>query len=286
MKYQFILDHQDEHTTTILCEALNIKRSSFYDWLSRSESERDKRNNYLLNRIKTIHKTSRENYGAVKTWQALIESGERCGLHRIERLRRKHGIEAKRMKLFRASASGRNSEPAADNILNREFMVKAPDRVWVGDITFIATRKGVLFLATIIDLYSRKIVGWSMSDKQNRHLVKDALLMAIENRKPKAGLVHHTDRGVQYTAREYKAILEAHDMIQSMSRTGNCHDNAVAESFFSHLKNELIYHRNFANRDEARTAIFDYIEVFYNPQRTHQTLGYKSPSDYEMMNVA
>ncbi len=286
MKYQFILDHQDEHTTTILCEALNIKRSSFYDWKLRSESESDKQNSYLLNRIKTIHKASRENYGAVKTWKALRDSGESCGLHRIERLRRKHGIEAKRMRLFRASNSSRNSEPAADNILNREFIVHAPDRVWVGDITFITTRKGVLFLATIIDLYSRKIVGWSMSDKQNRHLVKDALHMAIENRKPKAGLIHHTDQGVQYTAREDKTILEAHDMIQSMSRKGNCHDNAVAESFFSHLKNELIYHRTFADRDEARSAVFDYIEVFYNQQRTHQTLGYKTPNDYEMMNVA
>lgn len=286
MKYQFIRDHQDEHTTTVLCEALNIKRSSYYDWLSRSESKRDKQDRYLLNRIKTIHKISRENYGAVKTWQVLRDTGEDCGLHRIERLRRKHGIEAKRMRLFRASNSGRNSEPAADNILNRDFIVKRPDRVWVGDVTFITTRKGVLFLATIIDLYSRKIVGWSMSNKQNRHLVKDALHMAIENRKPKAGLIHHTDQGVQYASREYRAILEAHDMIQSMSRKGNCHDNAVAESFFSHLKNELIYHRDFVNRDEARSAIFDYIEVFYNQQRHHQTLGYKTPSDYEMMNVA
>ena len=286
MKYQFIRDHQDEHKTTVLCDALNIKRSSYYDWLSRSESNRDKKNRYLLNRIQTIHKTSRENYGAAKTWQALRDSGEACGLHRVERLRRKHGIEAKRMRLFRASNSGRNSEPAVDNVLNRAFIVKQPDRVWVGDITFITTRKGVLFLATIIDLYSRQIVGWSMSDKQNRHLAKDALHMAVKSRQPKPGLIHHTDQGVQYKSSEYRAILNAHDMIQSMSRKGNCHDNAVAESFFSHLKNELIYHRDFADRDEARSAIFDYIEVFYNRQRLHQTLGYKSPIDYEMMNVA
>jgi putative transposase len=286
VKYQFILDHQNEHKTTVLCDALNIKRSSYYDWLSRSESYRDKQNRYLLNRIQTIHKLSRENYGAVKTWQALRGTGEDCGLHRVERLRRKHGIEAKRMRLFRASNSGRNNEPASDNILNRAFTVKQPDRVWVGDITFITTRKGVLFLATIIDLYSRQIVGWSMSDKQNRHLAKDALHMAIKSRQPKPGLIHHTDQGVQYTSSEYRAILNAHDMIQSMSRKGNCHDNAVAESFFSHLKNELIYHRDFTDRDEARSAIFDYIEVFYNRQRLHQTLGYKSPIDYEMINVA
>ena len=207
-------------------------------------------------------------------------------MHRVERLRRLQGIEAKRMRLFRASRSGRNNEPSADNILDRAFTVNQPNRVWVGDITFIPTRKGVLFLATIIDLYSRKIVGWSMSDKQNRYLVKDALLMAIENRKPEPGLIHHTDQGIQYTSRDYQAILKAHDMIPSMSRKGNCHDNAVAESFFSHLKNELIYHRDYSDRNEARAAIFDYIEVFYNRQRHHQTLGYKTPVEYEMMNVA
>jgi putative transposase len=190
------------------------------------------------------------------------------------------------MRLFRASNSGRNSEPAADNVLDREFIVKQPDRVWVGDITFITTRKGVLFLATVIDLYSRQIVGWSMSNKQNRHLVKDALFMAIEARNPKPGLIHHTDQGTQYKSRDYQALLKAHDMIPGMSRKGNCHDNAVAESFFSHLKNELIYHEDFADRDEARSAIFDYIEVFYNRQRLHQTLGYKTPIEYEMMNVA
>ena len=286
MKYRFIQDHQDDHKITILCEALNIKRSSYYDWLARPESKRDKENRSLLARIQLVHQSSRENYGAIKTWKALRASGERCGLHRVERIRRKHGIEAKRMRLFRASNSGRNNEPAADNVLDREFITKQPDRVWVGDITFITTRKGVLFLATVIDLYSRQIVGWSMSDKQNRHLVKDALLMAVEARDPKPGLIHHTDQGIQYRSRDYQALLNAHDMIPSMSRKGNCHDNAVAESFFSHLKNELVYHRTFVDRDEARSAIFDYIEVFYNRQRLHQTLGYKTPIEYETMNVA
>ena len=286
MKYQFIQDHRNKHKVTVLCDALSVKRSSFYDWASRPESLRDKEDRYLLNRIRTIHLGSRGNYGAFKTWQALRKSGEQCGLHRVERLRRKHAIEAKRMRLFRASNTGRNSDPAADNVLDRHFKVTQPDRVWVGDITFITTRKGALFLATIIDLYSRKIVGWSMSDKQTRHLVKDALMMAIDSRKPKSGLIHHTDQGIQYTSREYQAILKAHDMIPSMSRKGNCHDNAVAESFFSHLKNELIYHEDFTDRDQARSVIFDYIEVFYNRQRIHETLGYKTPNEYEMMNVA
>ena len=286
MKYQFIEDHHNTHRITILCEALDIKRSSYYDWRSRKQSQREKQNKVLLNQIRAIHKASRESYGAVKTWKQLQASGESCGLHRVERLRRKYGIEAKRMRLFRASNSGRNAEPVADNVLNRQFDVTQPDRVWVGDITFIPTRKGVLFLATIIDLYSRHVVGWSMSNKQDRYLVKDALLMAIAARQPKPRLIHHTDQGCQYTSGDYQAILTAHDIIPSASRKGNCHDNAVAESFFSHLKNELIYHRDFMNRDEARSAIFDYIEVFYNRQRIHQTLVYKTPIEYEMMKVA
>ena len=286
MKYQFIQDYKDEYRVTVLCEALDIKRSSYYDWRSRLESPRAKQNRYLLKRIRMIHEASRENYGAVKTWKVLRAAGETCGLHRVERLRHKHGIEAKRMRRFKAAYRGRNTELVADNILNREFNVKHPNRVWVGDITYITTRKGLLFLATIIDLYSRQVVGWSMSNKQNRSLVKDALHMAIESRQPKPGLIHHTDRGIQYTSGEYQRLLKSHDMIQSLSRKGNCHDNAVAESFFSHLKNELTYHRDFKDQDEARSSIFDYIEVFYNRLRIHQTLNYKTPVEYEMMKVA
>jgi len=183
VKYQYISDHRDEHRVTLLCDALDIKRSSYYDWRARHESQREQHNRYLLNRIKSIHDASRETYGAVKTWKQLRAAGERCGLHRVERLRRMHGIEAKRMKRFRASNSGRNNEPAAPNLLSRRFNVKRPNRVWVGDITFIATRKGVLYLATLIDLYSRQIIGWSMSKNPDRYLVKNALLMAIENRR-------------------------------------------------------------------------------------------------------
>ena len=286
MKYQFIADHRDIYRITVMCDALNIKRSSYYDWQSREESERAKHDNMLVEKIKMIHTASRENNGARKTWQALRNSGETCGLHRVERLRRKYGIEAKRCRLFRASNTGRYGEPCADNVLDRQFSIKQPDRVWVGDITFIHTGKGTLFLAVVIDLYSRQVVGWSMANKQDRYLVKDALLMAIGARQPKPGLIHHTDRGIQYTCSEYQALLKMHSMVPSLSRKGNCHDNAVAESFFSHLKNELIYHYRFHDREQARSAIFDYIEVFYNRQRLHQTLNYKTPVEYEMMKVA
>jgi len=159
-----------------------------------------------------------------------------CGLHRVERLRQRHGIEAKRMRRFQSAQRGRTSDTVAMNVLNRDFQTHQPDRVWVGDMTFIATRKGVLHLAVLIDLYSRHVVGWSMSEKQNRYLVKDALRMAIDARTPSPGLIHHTDQGIQYRASDYQAILLTHGMIPSMSRKGNCHDNAVAESFFSQLK--------------------------------------------------
>lgn len=286
MKYQFIADHQDVFRVTVMCEALNIKRSSYYDWKLRAESKRARQDRTLIEKIRRIHTASRENNGARKTWRALRATGETCGLHRVERLRRKSGIEAKRRRLFRASNTGRYGEACADNVLNRQFTVKQPDRAWVGDITFVYTRKGTLFLAVVIDLYSRQVVGWSMANKQDRYLVKDALLMAIEAREPKPGLIHHTDRGIQYTCSEYQALLGMHGMVPSLSRKGNCHDNAVAESFFSHLKNELIYHCDFHDREQARLAIFDYIEVFYNRQRLHQTLNYKTPVEYEMMEVA
>lgn len=271
------------HRVSVLCQAMDVSRSGFYDWNSRPESARCQQNQQLLQHIRKIHSDSREHYGAVKVWQALRDKGEQCGLHRVERLRSAHGIEAKRVQRSRAAYAARNNAPAAPNILNRAFDVRQPNRVWVGDITFIATRKGWLYLAIILDLYSRQIVGWAMSQKPDRYLVKDALLMAIRHRKPKPGLIHHTDQGIQYASSDYQALLKANNMIVSMSRKGNCHDNAVAESFFSNLKNELICHRNFANHDEARSAIFDYIEVFYNRQRIHQTLGYKTPIAYEMM---
>ena len=200
-------------------------------------------------------------------------------------LRRLHGIESIRMKRFRASRRARNNEPMAENKLDRKFNVEQPDRSWVTDTTFIVTRQGWLYLAVVIDLYSRKIVGWAMSARNNRQLVCDALAMAIRHRQPKAGLMHHSDQGNTYTSTQYRELLSRHGMIASMSRKGNCHDNAVAESFFGNLKNEMTYHRDFMTRQEAKSAIFDYIELFYNRNRLHQTLNYKSPVEYEIMQA-
>lgn len=279
--------HRHQFHIQSLCRALDVSRSGFYAWCRRPASRRSQENRRLLTRIEALHRDTREAYGADKTWRALRAEGETAGRHRIARLRRAHGIEAKRMRRFRAAYAARNSEPAAPNLLNRRFAVDAPDRVWAGDITFIPTRQGALYLAVLLDLYSRRVVGWAMSAHPNQRLVVDALRMAIVQRRPAPGLIHHSDQGVQYSASDYRRLLAEHDIIPSMSRKGNCHDNACVESFFSHLKNDVTYHTPFATRDEARSSLFDYIEVFYNRQRIHQTLGFKTPSDYERsMDVA
>ncbi len=276
-------DHQTTFRIQSMCRALNVSRSGFYAWRTRPVSPREQANQQLLARIEALHQAKRGVYGADKTWQALRAEGERCGRHRVARLRRQYGIEAKRMRRFRAAYAARNSAPPAPNLLARDFTAPQPDRIWAGDITFIPTRRGPLYLAVLLDLYSRRVVGWSMSAHPNQHLVMDALRMALLQRQPKPGLIHHSDQGIQYAASDYRAMLAAHDIIPSMSRKGDCYDNACVESFFSHLKNDLVHHHRFADRDEARSAIFDYIEVFYNRQRSHQSLGYQTPLHYEQM---
>lgn len=247
-------------------------------------SERARRNADLLHRIRQIHARSRENYGAVKTLEALHAEGVDCGIKRVARLRRLHGIEAKRRR-FKQAYRARHSEPPAPNLLDRNFAAHAPDCVWATDITFVPTREGWLYLAVVIDLYSRRVVGWAMHRRINLPIAVEALAMAIEQRRPAPGLIHHSDRGQLYLATAYRDLLKAHGMIQSMSRKGDCYDNAVVESFFSNLKNELTWHRSFATRDEARRAIFDYIELFYNRERLHHTLDYVSPMQYEDSRV-
>jgi putative transposase len=267
----------------LMCAVLGVSASGFYGWSSRPVSRREQENRRLLNRIRSIHAEAAENYGTVKTWKELRNEGKSCGRHRVARLRRINGIVAKRMRRFRAAYAARNSEPAAPNLLAQNFTADAPNRIWVSDITFISTRKGWLYLAVVVDLYSRRIIGWSMGNRINQQLVIDALTMAIRQRNPESGLIHHSDQGIQYTGTMYQTILKAHDMIASMSRKGNCYDNAVAESFFSNLKNELVFHDDYYDRDEARAAIFNYIEVFYNRKRLHETLDYISPAQYEIL---
>jgi putative transposase len=285
VKHQFIAESQVSYSITALCRALRVSRCGYYAARTRTPSPRTRRNADLLQHIRRIHTQSRENYGTVKTLRALRAEGVDCGLKRVRRLRRLHGIEAKRRRRFRQAYAARHSEPPAPNLLNRDFTASAPDRVWATDITFVPTREGWLYVAAVIDLHSRRVVGWAMRERINLTLAVEALTMATRQRRPRPGLVHHSDQGQLYLATAYRDLLKAHGMIQSMSRKGDCYDNAVAESFFSSLKNELTWHRSFTTRDEARSAIFDYIELFYNRERSHQTLDYVSPVRYEECNV-
>jgi len=281
VKYGFIRAHQDQFSVSRLCAVLKVSRNRYYDWRDRPESKRSRDNRAVLGQIRAVHTRSRQAYGALKTWRELRAEGHQWGRHRVARLRREAGIEARRKRRFRVTTQSRVGVVAAKNRLKQRFKAKAVDRVWVGDITFVPTAEGWLYLAVLIDLYSRRVVGWAMSERIDQQLVLDALNMALLQRRVKPGLIHHTDQGRQYSSAAYLAVLKQHGMIASMSRRGNCYDNAVAESFFSSLKNELIHHSSFRTRDEARTAIFEYVEVFYNRQRRHQSLDYCSPVDYE-----
>ena len=281
MKYGFIQAHQDQFSVSRMCAVLQVSRNGYYDWRDRPESKRSRDNRAALTQIREVHTQSREAYGGLKTWRELRAKGFSWGRHRIARLRREAGVEARRKRQFRITTQSRAGGVAADNRLKQRFEAKAVNRIWVGDITFVPTAEGWLYLAVLIDLYSRRVVGWAMSERIDQQLVLDALNMALLQRRVKPGLIHHSDQGRQYSSAAYQAVLQRHRMIASMSRRGNCYDNAVAESFFSSLKNELIHHSTFRTRHEARTAIFEYIEVFYNRQRRHQSLDFISPIDYE-----
>lgn len=281
MKYAFIREHQNEFAAARWCWLLQVSRSGYYHWLKRPESRRAREDRELLVHIRRVHLEGRRAYGAVKTWRELRDQGIACGKHRVARLRKHDGIEAQRKRRFRLTVENRNTAPAAPNLLGQRFDAAQPNRVWVGDMTFIRTRAGFLYLAVLLDLYARRVVGWSMHDRPNLAVTLRALDMALEQRQPAPGLVHHTDQAPLYSAYEYRDRMQNHGLVPSMSGRGNCYDNAVAESFFSNLKNELVHHCDFHTRDAARVAIFDYIEVFYNRRRRHQTLGYLSPVQFE-----
>ena len=281
MKYAFIREHQTEFGVARWCWLLQVSRSGYYHWFKRPESRRAREDRELIVHIRRVHLENRRAYGSVKTWRELCDRGVACGKHRVARLRKCDGIEAQRKRRFRLTVQNRNTAPAAPNLLRQQFVAAQPDRIWVGDMTFIRTRAGFLYLAVLLDLFARKIVGWSMHDRPNLEVTLRALDMALEQRRPAPGLVHHTDQAPLYSAYEYRDRMQDHGLVPSMSGRGNCYDNAVAESFFSNLKCELVHHCDFHTREAARAAIFDYIEVFYNRQRRHQTLGYLSPMQFE-----
>ena len=263
-----------------MCRLLEVSRSGYYAWRTRTESERARRDRELSVMVRRAHSQSRKKYGSPRIHGQLKAEGVRCGRKRIARLMQDEGLVGLQRKKFRRVRSGA-AEAIAANTLERGFAVKEVNRVWAGDITYLPTAEGWLYLAVLIDLASRRVVGWSMRNEPDHRLTLGALEMAWGRRQPGPGLVHHSDRGNQYTCRAYQAALKARGIEPSMSRKGNCWDNAVVESFFSTLKLELCYERQFATRPEARRAIFDFIEVWYNRKRLHSTLGYVSPAAFE-----
>lgn len=270
----------------LMFKVMAVSKSGYYEWLHRGISNREQANNTLTEKIRLVHQESRKTYGSRRIYEELRAQGIPCSKNRVVRLKRKAGIMAKTQRRFKITTDSKHNLPISKNILNREFNVLAPNTHWVVDISYVPTMEGWLYLAVVVDLFSRKVIGWSMDDNMKTGLVKTALLKALKGRKISKGLVHHSDRGSQYASFEYQSLLSAHQITSSMSRTGNCWDNAVAESFFHTLKTELIYHCRYKTREEAIQSIFEYIEVFYNRKRRHSTLGYQSPESYEMMALA
>ena len=265
----------------MMCRLFQLSRSGLYAARDRPASAHSRKDLALRTRIEQLHVQQKHAPGVIKTWHLLRAEGLVCGRNRVARLRRIAGIVTSRTVRFRQMRSYQKTEPPAPNLVQRQFDVKAPNSVWVGDITHIPTRKGPLYLAAYLDLYSRRVIGWATSTKQTAELVVTALHAGIKQRRPSRGLICHTDQGAQFGSTVYRNHLHDHGITPSMSRRGNCHDNAVAESFFSSLKNELTHNFSFENVDDALSAITDYIEVYYNRQRLHQTLGYRTPAQFE-----
>jgi transposase InsO family protein len=260
---------------------LDVSVAGFYAWASRPESERARANRKLVTTIRAIHAESRERYGSPRIHAELKSRGHDVGKNRVARLMSENGVEARGKRKFRKTADPQHDRPVADNLVARNFDVSAPNQVWVTDITYIWTREGWLYLAAILDLFSRRVVGWATRESLHRDLTLDALSAALNNRNVRPGLVHHSDRGSQYASQEYQERLTANGIVCSMSRRGDCWDNAVAESFFATLKGELVAHEDFASRVDAEQALFEYIEVFYNRQRRHSSLSYATPAKFE-----
>jgi transposase InsO family protein len=281
MKYRFIEREQGQYSVKQLCENAGIGRSSYYAWKKRKTSARDEKNVELMGLIQLIYKHSRKTYGYPRVYAQLRKDGEKCNKKRVARLMRVAELQGQRKSRKVYTTDSKHDYPVAENLLNREFEAQKPNEKWVADITYIPTDEGWLYLAGVLDLYSRRIVGWDMSGKIDAKLVERALRMALYQRQPDRGLLHHSDRGSQYASHSIQNILAANHIQVSMSGKADCYDNAVMESFFSTLKNEWVHHQRYRSRSQARTDIFDYIEGFYNTVRLHSTLRYLSPAEYE-----
>jgi len=292
MKFAWIHEHQGVWPTGLLCRTLKAARSGYYAWLGRPRSARARRREELVGQIRLVHEQSRRVYGSPRVHRELLGRGVRCSKNTVARLMRENDLYSRTKRRFRVTTTdSRHDHAIAPNTLDQSFRPPAPNRVWAADITYLPTREGWLYLAVVIDLFSRRVIGWATADHLRASLAIDALTMALDQRRPTdprtggggggGGLLHHSDRGVQYACDSYRAVLDAHGIAASMSRTGNCYDNAVVESFFKSLKTEWTHHHDYATRAAARQSVFEYLEVFYNRQRRHSSLGYVSPVAFE-----
>jgi len=264
-----------------LCTTLDISVSGYYAWKKRPESKRKQQNREVVEQIKLIHQQSRQTYGSPRVYVDLKEKGITCSENRVAKLMKRHQIAANRKRKFVVTTDSNHDLPVAENKLSQDFTASNPNQKWVTDITYIWTTEGWLYLAVVLDLFSRKVVGWSMNASMERGLVINALSMALLDRKPPEGLLHHSDRGSQYASNDYQQVLNDYGIICSMSRKGNCYDNAVMESFFATLKQELVYRQPYRSRQDTKQYIFEYIQVWYNRKRKHSALQYLSPEQFE-----
>lgn len=274
------------HSVSMMCRLLEVSSSGYYDWASREPSNQSVKNQQLLHKIKTIYEANKARSGAIRVTHALHQAGESVGRHRVARLMRLHGLRAKAAKKFKATTNSKHRLPVADNLLKQNFSANKPNEKYVTDITYIWTEEGWLYLATVMDLYSRMLIGWCLSERMTTQLVIDALQMALWRRKKPIGVIVHSDRGSQYCSEAYQALLSEHGLICSMSKAGDCYDNAAMESWNHSFKVEAIHGEKFKTRFDAKNHVFDYIEVYYNRQRLHSRLGYMSPEVFEAKFVA
>jgi putative transposase len=277
VSYAFIRNHVADYPVQVMCEVLGVSRSGYYAWASRPESTRAVEDRAVAAEIRTAHEASRGRYGSPRVHATLRGHGRRVGRKRVARLMRGMGLSARRKRRFRRTTDSAHAFPVAPNLLGRDFTANAPDRVWLADLTYIWTAEGWLYLAVVLDLFSRRVVGWAMADHLGHELALAALDMAITRQRPAPGLTHHSDRGVQFAAHEYRTRLKQYGILCSMSRKGNCWDNAPMESFYATLKGELVEQRDYLTRDEARADIFQFLEGWYNRRRLHSALGYITP---------
>jgi putative transposase len=281
MKYRFMKEHRGTHSVEMMAKVLGVKRSGYYAWVSRGESAHDRRDGELTEEIREVQQEMKYRYGSPRMTVELQRRGCRVGHNRVARLMRENRLGARRRKSYRVTTKSNHGLPVEENLVQRRFWVPAVNRVWVTDISYIPTVEGWMYLCVILDLYSRRVVGWSMERGLATELALKALMMALLRRRPPRGIMVHSDRGVQYCSHAFRRVLKAWGIRQSMSRKGDCWDNACAETFFSTLKTELIGDRIFKTREQIRREIFEYIEVFYNRRRLHSYLGYRTPAEYE-----